>query len=147
MRGIGSRAVFAATVLSLASCQSTSGTGSPVLEPGPVAPATSPDVRPGPFTAEQVARGEVTFEDACSRCHEISRFSTETFLRAWTRAPLNQLFGFIATRMPQGAPGSLSRPQYADLVAYILARNGIPAGDVELPTATAALAQIRIAPP
>ncbi len=146
MRGIGTSVALVATAFSLASCRSASGTGSPVREPGPVAVATPTGV-PGPFTAEQASRGEGTFEDACSRCHEISRFSTETFLRAWTRAPLNQLFGFIATRMPQGAPGSLSRPQYADLVAYILARNGIPAGDVELPTTTAALAQIRIAPP
>ena len=147
MRGIGASVAFVATVLSLASCRSASGTGSPIREPGPVAPVTSMDALPGPFTAEQAARGEATFQDACSRCHEVSRFSTETFLRAWTRAPLNQLYGFISTRMPQGAPGSLSRPQYAEVVAYLLALNGIPAGDVELPTTTAALAQIRIAPP
>jgi len=102
---------------------------------------------PGPFTVEQATRGEATFRDACLRCHETARFSTPDFLRVWTRAPLSQLFGFISTNMPRGAVGSLSRPEYADVVAYMLALNGIPAGGTELPSSTAALAQIRVVAP
>jgi hypothetical protein len=49
--------------------------------------------------------------------------------------------------MPRGAPGSLSRPEYADVVAYLLALNGVPPGTTDLPATNAALAQIRVAPP
>ena len=105
------------------------------------------DASPGPYTAEQATRGEATFERRCSRCHETSRFSTEAFFRTWTRAPLSQLYGFIATTMPRGSPGSLSRPEYAEVVAYLLALNGVPPGETDLPATTAALAQIRVAPP
>ena len=104
------------------------------------------DALPGPYTAEQATRGEATFERRCLRCHEISHFSSADFFRTWTRAPLSQLYGFIATTMPRGAPGSLSRPQYADVVAYLLALNGVRPGATDLPTSTAALAQIRVAP-
>lgn len=151
MKRVGSSLTFVAMALSLASCQSASGPrpGSPRPEPaaGARAPGTAMDARPGPYTAQQATRGEATFQDACSRCHETSHFSTADFFRTWTRAPLSQLYGFIATTMPRGRPGSLSRPQYADVVAYLLALNGIPPGETDLPATTAALARIRVEPP
>ncbi len=147
MRSIGTSVALVATVVSLGACRSAAGPAAPMAEPGTVARMPSTDGRAGPFTAAQATRGEATFQRSCARCHEIERFSTPTFLRAWTRAPLNQLFGFISTRMPPSAPGSLSRPQYADVVAYLLARNGLPAGAEELPSTGAALASIRITPP
>lgn len=151
MTRVGSSLTFVAMALSLASCQSVSGPGpgSPLPEPvaGARAPGTAMDARPGPYTAEQATRGEATFQRRCLRCHETSRFSTADFFRTWTRAPLSQLYGFIATSMPRGAPGSLSRPEYADVVAYILALNGVPPGETDLPATTAALTRIRVGAP
>lgn len=148
MNRVGSSLISVAMALSVASCQSAAGPGPGVPQPQPEAraPGTAVDALPGPYTAEQATRGEATFERRCSRCHEIPHFSSADFFRTWTRAPLNQLYGFIATTMPRGAPGSLSRPEYADVVAYLLALNGVPPGETDLPAATAALARIRVAP-
>ena len=41
-------------------------------------------------------------------------------------------------------PGSLSREDNADLVAFLLAKNGFPAGGAELPTETEILKTIKI---
>ena len=46
--------------------------------------------------------------------------------------------------MPPSRPNSLGDDTYADLVAYILEVNGIPAGDTALPTDPAALEQMVI---
>jgi mono/diheme cytochrome c family protein len=146
---VGSSMVCFGMALSLVSCQTASGPGTGSVRPAPAtasAPEPETGAPPGPYTSEQATRGEATFERACSRCHETERFSTAAFFRTWTRAPLSQLYGFISTTMPRGAPGSLSRPQYADVVAYLLALNGVPPGGTDLPTTTAALAQIRVAP-
>jgi hypothetical protein len=35
--------------------------------------------------------------------------------------------------MPTGAEGTLTPQQYADTTAYMLQKNGFPAGDKELP--------------
>jgi hypothetical protein len=45
--------------------------------------------------------------------------------------------------MPQNAPGSLSRQQNADIVAYLLRENGFGAGNDVLPTDQATLDTIR----
>jgi hypothetical protein len=50
----------------------------------------------------------------------------------------------IRTTMPQGAPASLSPSSYADISAFILQKNKMPAGDTELPTTTDALVDILI---
>jgi hypothetical protein len=49
--------------------------------------------------------------------------------------------------MPQDKPGSLSRPQTADIVAYILNFNKAPAGKIDLPGDTDLLKAIKIVPP
>jgi mono/diheme cytochrome c family protein len=136
--------------LSLAACGSTSGSGPEAPQPQPPggrAASVSSDAAAGPYTAEQAERGRAAFRDACERCHEAARFSTADFFRVWTRAPLSQLYGFLVTNMPRGAPGSLTRPEYADIVAYLLSLNGILPGSTDLPPSTAALAQIRIGAP
>ena len=49
--------------------------------------------------------------------------------------------------MPADAPGTLSRPQVADLVAYMLQANQFPAGSAELGVGDAALKQISLGRP
>jgi hypothetical protein len=45
--------------------------------------------------------------------------------------------------MPQNAPGSLSRQQNADILAFILKANQFPAGKAELDRQTEILKQIK----
>jgi hypothetical protein len=48
--------------------------------------------------------------------------------------------------MPQDAPGSLTREQNAELVAFLLQQNGYTPGDRELPSSDDALQDILIEP-
>ena len=52
----------------------------------------------------------------------------------WNDLSLNQLFDRIKIGMPANAPGSLSRQQVADILAFILSKSNYPAGQTELPT-------------
>jgi hypothetical protein len=54
------------------------------------------------------------------------------FISTWNGMSVDDLVEKIATSMPSGAPGSLSRGQATDLVAFILKSNNFPAGSAEL---------------
>jgi hypothetical protein len=43
------------------------------------------------------------------------------------------MFITIQDTMPRRSPGSLSGQSYADILSFILKRNGMPASDAELP--------------
>jgi hypothetical protein len=49
------------------------------------------------------------------------------------------LFDKISRAMPADKPGTLSRNEYADIVAYLLESNKHPAGQTELPPDSALL--------
>jgi mono/diheme cytochrome c family protein len=97
----------------------------------------------GVYTVEQAKRGAALNEEACATCHMDDDF-TGTLLESWAGASVGALFDLIRTTMPQDRPSGLSRRQYADIMAYILELNGLPAGDEELPTGRAALENILI---
>ncbi len=61
----------------------------------------------------------------------------------WDGQTAGDLFEKMQTSMPADQPGRLSREQNADILAFLLASNGFPSGDKELPTDAAALAKIR----
>jgi hypothetical protein len=46
--------------------------------------------------------------------------------------------------MPKSEPGTLTPDEYAQVLAYLLELNGMPAGDVELPPDPEAMKTIRI---
>jgi hypothetical protein len=56
----------------------------------------------------------------------------------------DDLFEKIQTSMPGDQPGKLTRAQNADILAFLFASNGFPAGQKELPSDAAALAKIGI---
>ncbi len=100
-----------------------------------------PSVRDGVYTAAQVEQGGSVYAGQCLSCHgELSAFAPEvaalladhTFRNRWTGRTLGELFELIRDEMPQDAPGTLSAEQTADLVAYILSGNRMPAGDTPL---------------
>jgi mono/diheme cytochrome c family protein len=106
------------------------------------------------FTEAQADRGEDAYMAECSGCHGDTlggAAETPTLLgsgfrnRFATGSPAT-LFGYISAAMPQQAPGSLTPETYADITAYILSRNRVPAGETELPPDLEALSAITLPP-
>lgn len=65
------------------------------------------------------------------------------FVANWSGLTAGDLFERIRLSMPEGRPGTLSRQQNADILAYMLSVNQFPAGKTELPRDTDRLKQIR----
>jgi S-disulfanyl-L-cysteine oxidoreductase SoxD len=100
----------------------------------------------GAFTVEQAERGKSHFGANCAECHALQEFTSNAFMRAWTNRTAYDLFELIRTTMPMTNPGRLSRQVYADIVAYLLQANGLPAGATPLPSDDDGLKKVRIAP-
>jgi alcohol dehydrogenase (cytochrome c) len=94
----------------------------------------------GPFTQAQATAGHQAFDNNCAPCHlqdmsgtnDAPALAGTPFMGAWGKRTTAALYSKIATTMPLGAGGSLSQQQYADIVAYILSRNGARAGNAAL---------------
>lgn len=97
----------------------------------------------GVFTEAQSTRGEQTFISTCGGCHTPTQFVGE-FLLAWNGKTASDLLEMIRSKMPQDSPGSLPRQQYADIVAYLFEKNGLPPGKEELPSEQADLERVDI---
>lgn len=113
--------------------------GDVAAETDTASPARS--VKDGVYTEAQALRGETAYRAHCVECHgEDLRGAHMTpsmvgigFAFRWRGRDLYDFYEGMRTTMPQSAPGGLSADVYVDLVAFILARNGYPAGDGELP--------------
>lgn len=109
----------------------------------------------GLYTSAQADAGEGLYDDQCVSCHgTLSAFVPEmaallgdhTFRNRWEGRSIGELFQLIQEEMPQDAPGSLSNDETASLVAFILAGNRFPAGDVALSNDLEALNDIPFSP-
>ncbi|MEO7521349.1 MAG: c-type cytochrome [Gemmatimonas sp.] len=102
------------------------------------------------FNASQAARGETTYTRTCARCHratlagadESPALTGSMFMSGWNGQTLYDLHDRIRTSMPSDTPGTYSRKDIADVIAYMLSFNGFPAGAVELPVDDEALKSI-----
>ena len=66
------------------------------------------------------------------------------FLRNWEGRSLAALFEYTRATMPEDNPSYLSDREYADLIAYMLAASGIPAGSEPLEADPRRLARLSI---
>jgi DNA-binding beta-propeller fold protein YncE/cytochrome c5 len=120
------------------------------------APATSPmepaqSVWDGVYTKEQASRGGALYEKRCTRCHapdltggEIApALNNAEFKSNWSDLSVDDLFERIKVSMPQDNPGSLSRQQTADILAFVLSKGGFPEGKTELAREAEVLKAIR----
>jgi mono/diheme cytochrome c family protein len=98
----------------------------------------------GVYTEAQAARGRDTFAGMCQACHTPATHTGPTFIASWGNRPLWELFDYLMANMPKSDPGSLSPEEYAQVLAYVLKMNGMPAGSRELPADEAALRAIRL---
>ena len=129
-----------AVVMALAVCGA--GTG--------VAARQAQSVWDGIYTAEQAQRGEPLYQQSCAECHGPDLAGGEMspglvggeFVWNWNGLSLGDLFERLRVSMPQGVPGSVSRQEKADILAFLLEANDFPAGDTELANRTGMLAGI-----
>jgi len=113
-------------------------------------PATASSVWDGVYTAEQAKRGDPLYAQYCSSCHGSTFEGGEmapplaggAFNANWNGLSLGDLAERIRISMPQNSPGSLSRQQYVDILATMLAGGEFPQGKTELPRELEALKQI-----
>lgn len=113
-----------------ASSASPAGTSS-----GPAAPrskADEPNTLHGVYSDVQADRGHRVYREICSECHESWDWTDPAFLSRWEEASVFRLWYWIYQRMPHGRPGTLTRRQVTDALAYILRLNGLPPGPAEL---------------
>jgi mono/diheme cytochrome c family protein len=104
------------------------------------------------YTEEQAVRGRRSYETECESCHlenlrgdgYAPALAGSDFSIGWTGLSVGDLFGSIEATMPQEDPGGLSAEVYIDIVAYLLSKNHMPAGDAELQPDTEALQKILI---
>jgi mono/diheme cytochrome c family protein len=105
----------------------------------------------GVYNKEQADRGEKVYQERCSTCHGATLtggdyappLAGEFFNSNWDGLSVSDLFDRIKVTMPQDAPGALSRPQAADVLAFLLSAGKFPAGDMPLSSEAAALGQLK----
>jgi len=109
----------------------------------------------GLYNEAQAVRGEQLYQQNCSLCHGARLQGTpaapltgEAFRGRWEdgKHTLDDLYYIIRSLMPNNSPGSLSKAQYADVVAYILKINNYPAGEAELVPKPAAMKAVILQP-
>jgi len=106
----------------------------------------------GVYTKAQAERGRANYFAACASCHgtqlqgdtDAPDLAGNAFLRRWTDRSVGALFTFTESQMPVGRPRSLGAAGYADVIAHILAANGFPDGQQELPANGSVLDTIMI---
>jgi hypothetical protein len=119
----------------------------------------------GIYTEAQAARGEKAYKAACGYCHKDNlaggffddgngrapalsgaRAFDSSFEKRWAGKTVGDMVIEIGTAMPQTDPGSLAPETYVDIITFLLAQNGVPAGTAELAPELDALQGVRITP-
>ena len=113
--------------------------------------AQGPTVWDGVYTEDQAMRGQSVYKDKCQSCHGETldggmgpSLSGTGFLSDWDGRSVGDLVTQTQATMPADDPGKMTLRQVADSIAYVLARNSLPAGQQELGVDIEALNQIRI---
>lgn len=103
--------------------------------------ATTITIWNGVYTPQQSERGQKAYSQSCSSCHRDDLSGSDdgapalrgaVFVERWKDRPLSEMFFVLRESMPQNTPGSLSGKEYADILAFMLNRNDVPAGHAEL---------------
>ena len=100
--------------------------------------------RRGVYTVRQAEKGSEIYALQCVSCHTAATHTAPAFAAKWNQHRVSELFDYMVSEMPKQDPGSLSRSEYALVLAYLLKLNGMPPGSEELPIDPAALRKIRI---
>jgi polar amino acid transport system substrate-binding protein len=95
--------------------------------------------KPAVYTDAQATAGATVFANSCAGCHGQNLegvsgppLAGQTFVKNWQGKSADDLFYIISHNMPADNPGSLKPDQYVDVLAFILQKNGYPAGSTPL---------------
>ena len=89
------------------------------------------------YTTAEADRGAAIYTERCAECHgsDLSDGSAPallgpSFRRTWSRpqVTVNDLYYIISTTMPPAGPATLPESEYLEVLAYIMAKNGLVAG-------------------
>jgi mono/diheme cytochrome c family protein len=94
----------------------------------------------GVYTDDQAKRGETAFTASCQECHGqdmagdgfAPALAGGDFNNNWNTLTVADLYERIRISMPPNNPSGVTPQQKADIVAYILKYNKLPAGKTEL---------------
>lgn len=118
-------------------------------------PAPTRSVWDGVYTAEQSKRGQALYMERCASCHSdhlqggesATALVGDSFEAGWNGLTVGDLFERTRISMPQDKPGSLSRQQVADVLAFVFEVNKFPKGDKELDKSLPVLKSIKLVMP
>lgn len=105
----------------------------------------------GVYSDAQAQRGDAAYHKLCASCHgddlvgqgQTPPLSGDDFKSNWNGQTVDDLLEEVQTSMPGDKPGSLTREQTADIIAFVLKSNQFPAGAADLPSDGAALKLIK----
>jgi mono/diheme cytochrome c family protein len=128
------RAMMATCVVVLVGVATSSRTG--VAAQG----AAGRTIWDGVYTDGQAVRGQAIFQNSCSRCHNNELVGSErgpalkgdAFWQRWDSDSFDKLFTKVRDTMPQAEIESVTDARKIDALAFILSKNGAPAGAKEL---------------
>lgn len=119
------------------------------------AQSSAPAVTDSVYTAAQAQRGRRIYGAFCATCHGVDlegavgpALAGPTFTAKWARDdhPVRLLLDVMRTTMPRPAAGSLADSSYLQVLAYVLSRNGLPAGRHALADSSSVLASLHVPP-
>ena len=90
----------------------------------------------GWYNPSQISKGRFEYSQKCSVCHGAQlqgggapALKGKQFELQWNGRTLATLYNYIHRNMPLGLGADLPSQEYADIVAYLLAQSGLPAGN------------------
>lgn len=88
------------------------------------------------YTEDQAAAGAELYKKECALCHGGGlegrvgpTLRGDGFASEKNGFTMGQMFSYVANQMPGGDPGSLKDGEYEAIWAFMLKKNGYPAGD------------------
>jgi mono/diheme cytochrome c family protein len=115
------------------------------------APKTTSTTWDAVYTEAQAKRGDAAYSQSCAKCHAPDLTGADVapaltgvdFTSNWNDLSVGDLFERMRIGMPADKPGSVSRQDNADILAFMLFKAGFPAGAADLPAQAEVLNQIK----
>jgi mono/diheme cytochrome c family protein len=119
---------------------------SPAPAPAPAPPASVRALLPASvwdsvYTDSQTVRGDSLYQAVCIKCHgptlagtpDGNPLSGADFVANWDGLTIDQIYDKIRDEMPPDNPKTIPHELVPDVLAFILKKNGFPAGAKPLP--------------